>query len=70
MHRFINAREVDFVIDFIEKGKAYNDEVLTDEEILAHVQKLHYYEVLKSQKSLFKKIKSIFRKKRVLLNVK
>jgi len=70
MHRFINAREVDFVIDFIEKGKAYNNEVLTDEEILSQVQKLHYYEVLKSQKSLLKKIKSIFRKKRAPFHVR
>lgn len=70
MHRFINAREVDFVIDFIEKGEAYHDEILSDEEILAHVQEVQYYDVIKGQKSLYKKLKSIFRKKRILLNDK
>ncbi|MGL1891354.1 MAG: hypothetical protein OCD02_06970 [Spirochaetaceae bacterium] len=68
-HRFINFKEVDFVIDFIEKEEAYNDSVLTDEQILEHVQEVHYYDVLKGQKSLYKKIKSLFRKERHLLNV-
>ncbi len=68
-HRFINEKEVDFVIDFIEKEEAYHDSVLTDEDILNHVQEVHYYDVLKGQRSLYKKIKSLFRKKRHLLNV-
>ncbi len=45
-HKFINAKEVDFVIDFIEKEEAYNDSQLTDEEIITHVHDVHYYEVL------------------------
>lgn len=65
-HRFINAGEVDFVIDFIEKGEVCHNETLSDEDILNHVQRVHYYDVLKGQRSLFKKIKSIFRKKRTL----
>lgn len=68
-HRFINEKEVDFVIDFIEKEEAFHDSVLTDEDILNHVQKVQYYDVLKEQRSLYKKIKSLFRKKRHLLNV-
>lgn len=62
-HRFINGKEVDFVIDFIEKEEAYHKDELSDDEILKHVEDIHYYDVLKDQKSLFKKIKSIFRKK-------
>lgn len=68
-HKFINDREVDFVIDFIEKEEEFNDSLLSDEEILKHVNRVKYYDVLKGQKSLFKKIKSIFRKKKEILNV-
>ncbi|MBN2618893.1 MAG: hypothetical protein JXR64_11340 [Spirochaetales bacterium] len=68
-HRFINSREVDFVVDYIEKEESLDDRVLTDEDILSHVKESEYYEVLKGQKSMFKKIKSIFRKKRSLINV-
>lgn len=69
-HRFINAREVDVVVDFIEKEEAYHDSTLTDEEILRHVREVEYYEVLKEQRSPLKKIKSIFRKNRSLIDVK
>ncbi len=69
-HRFINGKEVDFVIDFIEKEEVYKGKDITDAQILEHVHKVHYYEVLKGQKSLIKKIKSIFRKKRRIINAK
>lgn len=68
-HKFINGKEVDFVVDFIEKEEAYHKDTLTDDEIIEHVQNLHYYDVLKDQKSLFKKIKSIFRKKERIIDV-
>jgi hypothetical protein len=67
-HRFLNAKEVDFIIDFVEKEESLNHDELTDEKIIEHVKELEYYEVLKEQKSLFKKIKSIFRKKHRIIN--
>lgn len=61
-HRFINSKEVDFVIDFIEKEEAYHDRDLSDEEIKSHVKDVHFYDVLKDQKSPYKKMKSLFSK--------
>lgn len=68
-HKFINGKELDFVVDFIEKEEAYHKDTLTDDEILQHVEDLHYYEVLKDQKSLLKKVKSMFRKKERIIDV-
>ena len=62
-HKFINAKEIDFVIDFVEKEESYTGVELSNQDILNHVENLEYYEVLKNQRSLYKKIKSIFRPK-------
>ncbi|QEN04164.1 hypothetical protein EW093_05415 [Thiospirochaeta perfilievii] len=68
-HRFINAKEVDFVIDFIEKEDEFKGSDLTDEDILKYVERVEYYQILKGQRSPYKKMKSLFRKKRHLLDV-
>ncbi len=68
-HKFLTSKEVDFVADFIEKEEAYHDSTLSDDEILNHIKDIHYYDILKGQKSLIKKIKSVFRKKRRIINV-
>lgn len=68
-HRFINAKEVDFVIDFVEKEEEYRGSELSDEEILSHVKDVQYYEVLKGQRSPYKKLKSIFRKNGSIISV-
>ena len=67
-HRFLSAKEVDFVIDFIEKEEPNHHETLSDQDILDHVKDVHYFDILKGQKSLSKKIKSLFRKKKRIID--